>query len=149
MLLGVAYGVTIGSTATLIGQPPMAYMRAYLSEEQGTEIGFAQWMAVGVPWAIVMSALAWLVLAKIVFRTQNRRIAGGREAIRDELHNLGAMTTAEKRVSIIFLLAIFFWVVVPFIAGHPMGGRACPVPERYRRSSGRHGRCCRDLHRSR
>lgn len=119
MLLGVAYGVTIGSTATLIGQPPMAYMRAYLSEEQGTEIGFAQWMAVGVPWAIVMSSLAWLVLAKIVFRTQNRRIAGGREAIRDELHNLGAMTTAEKRVSIIFLLAIFFWVVVPFIAGIP------------------------------
>src|SRR5699024_12549539 len=34
MLLGVAYGVTIGSTATLIGQPPMALMKSYLAEDR-------------------------------------------------------------------------------------------------------------------
>jgi sodium-dependent dicarboxylate transporter 2/3/5 len=28
MMLGIAYGVTIGSTATLIGQPPTALMKA-------------------------------------------------------------------------------------------------------------------------
>ena len=28
MMLGIAYGVTIGSMATLIGQPPMALMAA-------------------------------------------------------------------------------------------------------------------------
>ena len=117
MLLGVAYGVTIGSTATVIGQPPMALMKAYLLESQGFDMGFGQWMLVGVPWAVIMVAVAWLVLTKLVFRPEVNEIPGGREMIREEYRNLGPMTTAEKRVGLIFLVAIFFWVVVPFIAG--------------------------------
>lgn len=127
MLLGVAYGVTIGSTATLIGQPPMAYMRAYLSDVQGLDVPFWQWMLVGVPWAIVMCAIAWVILAKVVFRTRNQPLAGGRDLIRRELHDLGATTTAEKRIAAIFLLAIFFWVAVPFIADIPWVAETLPV----------------------
>lgn len=117
MLLGVAYGVTIGSTATVIGQPPMALMKAYLLESQDFDMGFGQWMLVGVPWAIVMTAVAWLVLTKIVFRPEVDEIPGGKEMIREEYRSLGAMRTPEKRVALIFLTAIFFWVAVPFIAG--------------------------------
>lgn len=103
MLLGVAYGVTIGSTATLIGQPPMALMKAYLIESHGYDLQFGQWMLVGVPWAVVMALIAWLVLAK-----------------------LGRLTTPERRVGIIFLVAIFFWVAVPFIADIPAVAEALP-----------------------
>ncbi|AJK69368.1 transporter [Corynebacterium marinum DSM 44953] len=116
MLLGVAYGVTIGSTATVIGQPPMALMKAYLLESQDFDMGFAQWMLIGVPWAVVMVAVAWLVLTKFVFRPEVNEIPGGKEMIREEYRNLGAMRTSEKRVGLIFLAAIFFWVAVPFIA---------------------------------
>src|SRR5699024_8054175 len=51
MMLGIAYGVTIGSTATLIGQPPTALMAAYLDSEMNYEMQFGQWMLVGVPFA--------------------------------------------------------------------------------------------------
>lgn len=126
MLLGVAYGVTIGSTATLIGQPPMALMKAYLLESQDFDMGFGQWMLVGVPWAIIMTAVAWFVLTKIVFRPEVDEIPGGREMIREEYQALGAMRTPEKRVGLIFLAAIFFWVFVPFIADIPVVAEYLP-----------------------
>src|SRR5699024_10752211 len=118
-LLGVAYGVTIGSTATLIGQPPMALMKGYLAESQGIDVSFGQWMLIGVPWAVVMLAIAWLVLAKIVFRPETDQLPGGAQLIRDEYAKLGRMSTPEKRVAAIFATAIVFWIVVPFIADLP------------------------------
>nr|WP_235840491.1 SLC13 family permease [Corynebacterium yudongzhengii] len=116
MLLGVAYGVTIGSTATVIGQTPMALMKAYLLESQDFDLGFGQWMVIGVPWAIVMLAIAWLVLTKLVFRPEIDEIPRGRGMIDAEYAELGQMTPPEKRVGVIFLVAIFFWVVMPFVA---------------------------------
>ncbi len=126
MLLGVAYGVTIGSTATLIGQPPMALMKGYLLESHGFDLQFGHWMLVGVPWAIVMLVIAWLVLTKFVFRAEVSEIPGGKQMIKDELAKLGRMTTPERRVGVIFLLAIFFWVFVPFIADIPAVAEAVP-----------------------
>ncbi len=126
MLLGVAYGVTIGSTATLIGQPPMALMKAYLLESHDFDLQFGHWMLIGVPWALVMLCIAWLVLTKFVFRAEVSQIPGGRQMIKDELTKLGRMTTPERRVGIIFLVAIFFWVIVPFIADVPAVAGALP-----------------------
>lgn len=126
MLLGVAYGVTIGSTATLIGQPPMALMKAYLGKAHDFELQFGHWMLVGVPWAIVMLLVAWLVLTKLVFRAEVDEIPGGAEMIRSELAKLGRMTTPERRVGTIFLFAIFFWVFVPFIADIPAVEQVLP-----------------------
>ncbi len=126
MLLGVAYGVTVGSTATLIGQPPMALMKAYLAEAHDFELRFGHWMLVGVPWAIVLLFVAWLVLTKLVFRAEVSEIPGGADTIRSELAKLGRMTAPERRVGTIFLFAIFFWVFVPFIAEIPVVARTVP-----------------------
>lgn len=126
MLLGVAYGVTIGSTATLIGQPPMALMKAYLGEAHNFDMEFGRWMLVGVPWAVVMLVLAWLVLTKLVYRPEVDRIPGGKELIHEELAAMGPMTTPQRRVAWIFLTAIFFWVAVPFIADIPAVAGAVP-----------------------
>ena len=116
LLLGVAYGVTIGSTATLIGQPPMALMKGYLLESHGFDMAFGTWMLIGVPWAIVMLGIAWVVLTKLVYRPEINELPGGKELIRQEHAKLGRMTTAERRVGWIFAGAIFFWIFVPFIA---------------------------------
>lgn len=116
MFLGVAYGISIGSMATVIGQPPMALMKAYLLEAHDFDLGFGHWMLVGVPYAAVMLVLAWLLLTKVVYRPEVNEIPGGKEMIRQEYENLGAMRTPEKRVALIVLIAIFFWVAVPFIA---------------------------------
>ena len=126
MLLGVAYGVTIGSMATLVGQPPTALMQGYLRAEQNFEMGFGQWMLVGVPFALAMLGLAWLVLTKVVFRTDLDEIPGGSELIRDELAKLGAMSTPEVRVAAIFGVAIFCWVALPLLVLIPAVASAAP-----------------------
>lgn len=126
MLLGVAYGVTIGSTATLIGQPPMALMKGYLLDSHGIDMAFGTWMLIGVPWAIVMLLIAWLVLTKVVFRPEIDSLPGGKELIQEEIAKLGKMSTPERRVAWIFAGAIFFWIAVPFIA--PIGWVAENLP---------------------
>lgn len=126
MMLGIAYGVTVGSIATLIGQPPMALMKAYLGSAHDFDMGFGQWMLVGVPYAAVMLVVAWLVLTKVVFRTSLKEIPGGKDLIAAELAQLGPLTAPERRVAAIFLTAIFFWVVVPFLADIPAVGDALP-----------------------
>lgn len=127
LLLGVAYGVTIGSTATLIGQPPMPLMKAYLLETFGYDMSFGRWMLVGVPWAVVMLVIAWAVLTKIVFRSDVAEIAGGKEMIERELGKLGPLTSSERRVSAIFGAAIFAWVVIPLLTDMTDLGNVIPV----------------------
>ena len=116
LLLGVAYGVTIGSTATLIGQPPMALMKGYLMDSHGIDMAFGTWMLIGVPWAIILLTIAWVVLTKIVYRPEINALPGGKELIDQEHAKLGSMTTPERRVAWIFAAAIFFWIFVPLLA---------------------------------
>lgn len=116
VLLGIAYAITIGSMATLIGQPPMALMRAYLEDTHGLSIGFGQWMLVGVPFSFTMLMLAWLVLNKIVFRAEVDDIKGGKALIESELRAMGPLSLEERRVLQVFAGAVFCWVFLPLLA---------------------------------
>src|SRR5690606_26975539 len=58
LMLGIAYAASIGSLGTIIGTPPNAMLAAYMAE-QGVNIGFGQWMLLGVPVAVVLMAAAW------------------------------------------------------------------------------------------
>jgi sodium-dependent dicarboxylate transporter 2/3/5 len=58
LLLGIAYAASIGGVCTLIGTPPTALLAAFMSESYGIQIGFAQWMIVGMPVVIVVYAVA-------------------------------------------------------------------------------------------
>ncbi len=116
VLLGIAYAITIGSMATLIGQPPMALMRAYMEDTHGLTIGFGHWMLMGVPFSFTMLMLAWFVLNKLVFRSEVDDIQGGRQMIEKELKSMGRLTLEERRVLMVFAGAVFCWVFLPLIA---------------------------------
>jgi sodium-dependent dicarboxylate transporter 2/3/5 len=61
--------------------------------------------------------VAYVVLTKSVFPTGNLRIPGGREFIRGRLAELRPMSTAERRVSVVFALTALLWIGRPLIAG--------------------------------
>ncbi|PMR75044.1 SLC13 family permease [Billgrantia endophytica] len=119
LLLAIAYSASIGGVATLIGTPPNALLAAYLAEDRGIEIGFAQWMLVGLPISVVMMVSAWWWLTRRNFNIQTGN--GGGTMISDELNKLGRMTAPEARVGIIFLLAALAWVVRPLINDMGLG----------------------------
>ncbi len=119
MMLGIAYAASIGSLGTIIGTPPNTLMVGYLQESHDITVGFGQWMLVGVPLSVVMLAIAWFLLTKVLFKPEIDEIPGGRKLISDELHKLGPMSTGEKLVLAIFALAAFSWVFVPVIFDSP------------------------------
>ena len=67
LMLGIAYAASIGSLGTIIGTPPNTLMAGYLSDAHDITIGFGQWMLVGVPLAVVLLALCWVLLTKVLF----------------------------------------------------------------------------------
>ncbi|WP_436326463.1 SLC13 family permease [Brevibacterium sp. FAM 27836] len=119
LMLGIAYSASIGSLGTIIGTPPNLFLVGYLKDNHDISIGFAQWMIVGVPLSIVMMAIAWFLLVKVLFRPEIDHIPGGRELIRDELSKLGPMSTGEKLVLVMFVLAAASWISLPLIFDEP------------------------------
>lgn len=115
LLLGIAYGASIGGLATLIGTPPNALLAAYMAKTYGFQIGFGRWMLVGVPLSLAMLGLAWLILTRLAFRVGRTRIVGADAVLRREFASLGAMSAAERRVVYVFAATAVAWMVRPVL----------------------------------
>jgi sodium-dependent dicarboxylate transporter 2/3/5 len=110
LVLAIAYGANIGGMATLIGTPPNAVLKAYMERMHGLEIGFAQWMLLGVPLVLIALPLVHLILTRVSFRVNNAPIPGVREEIAAARSRLGRMTGPEWSVAGAFLLAVILWI---------------------------------------
>ncbi|MDX1509520.1 MAG: DASS family sodium-coupled anion symporter, partial [Woeseiaceae bacterium] len=119
LLLGVAYGATIGGMSTLVGTAPNAILAAFMDSNYGVQIDFARWMMVGVPLTAMMLPLAWLALTRWVFRVDFRTSKEGIAELRRMKQELGPMTTPEKRVGIVFLCMAVLWVARPLLVQIP------------------------------
>ena len=119
LLLGVAYGATIGGMATLVGTAPNALLAAFMLENYGTEIDFASWMLVGLPLSALMLPLAWLTLTRWVFKVDFKTSGEGRAALRKMKDEMGRITVPETRVGIVFILMAATWVLRPLLIKLP------------------------------
>lgn len=115
LILSIAYACNIGGMGTIIGTPPNAFLAGFMSETYGFEIGFAQWMTIGVPLVILALPIAYVVLTKITFPVTLKELPGGNQIIREELKKLGHITHPEKRVAIVFTLTAAAWIFRPLI----------------------------------
>ena len=112
MMLGLAYSASIGGVATLIGTPPNvvlagAFETLYSGNSGAPTIGFAQWMAFGVPFTLIMLPIAWLLILRLVGGARLSALDTGDASlglIRDELSAMGPMSSAEGRVLVVFVL---------------------------------------------
>lgn len=116
LLLAVAYGATTGGMATLIGTPPNALLAAYVSNVYGFNIGFGQWMLLGVPVALVALAAVYVVLTRVMFTLDAREVPGLAELIAAEKARLGRMGRHELAVAVVFALTATGWILQPLIA---------------------------------
>jgi solute carrier family 13 (sodium-dependent dicarboxylate transporter), member 2/3/5 len=110
LLLAIAYSASIGSIGTLIGTPPNLLLRAFVEERFGIEIGFAEWMLVGVPFVILLLPIAWLLLIR-TYPPGSTEIPGGRELIRSERAGLGRISRGETVVLCVFVATVAAWVL--------------------------------------
>ncbi|MDR5710714.1 DASS family sodium-coupled anion symporter [Nesterenkonia flava] len=116
LMLGIAYAASVGSLGTIIGTPPNTLLAGHMSTNHDLTIGFGQWMLVGVPISVIMLAITWFLLTKVIFRPEIDHIPGGSDLIKGELRKLGPMSAAEIRVLLIFVAAAVAWVTIPLEA---------------------------------
>ena len=119
LLLGVAYGATIGGMATLVGTAPNAMLAAFMLDNHGVEIDFASWMMVGLPLSIVMLPLAWLALTRLVFQVDFQTSDEARAELRKMKDDLGNIKVPEIRVAIVFTIMALAWITRPLLAQVP------------------------------
>ena len=110
LLLGIAYAATIGGMSTLIGTAPNIVFSAFMQDTYGIEIAMVDWMMLGIPLAVIMLYGAWILLTKYVFPINFNASSEAKNELRRMLTEMGAFTKDEKRISIIFGLAVFCWV---------------------------------------
>jgi solute carrier family 13 (sodium-dependent dicarboxylate transporter), member 2/3/5 len=110
VLLGVAYAASIGGMATIVGTPPNAMAVSYVRQTFGTEIGFLQWMKIGVPVLVITLPIFWLVLTRVSFKVSAVPMAGAHDAILGQRGLLGVWSAAEKRVAFLFVLLALSWM---------------------------------------
>jgi len=112
LLLSIAYASSIGGIATLIGTPPnVVFASRFHTEFPGApEIGFANWLIVGLPFSAVFLLITWALLVFFLHPLPRGSLLGGRQVIAHELSKLGPMTSAERRILAVFLSVSFLWI---------------------------------------
>lgn len=111
LLLGIAYGASVGGMATLVGTPPnLSFVRIFeIIFPQATPVSFGQWMLLGLPLSTVMLVVIWLLLTQVFFRSpSNLRLSPA--VVRKEYRDLGPIRFAEGAVLVVFVLTALLWV---------------------------------------
>ncbi len=111
MLLGLAYGATLGGMTTLVGTPPNAFMSGFMQSNYGIEIDVARWMLVGVPLALIMLPVSWLVLTRVLFKVRFRASPAARKHVLSLGDELGAVSQVEIRIGILFVFLVAGWLL--------------------------------------
>ncbi|MCH2046287.1 MAG: anion permease, partial [Saprospiraceae bacterium] len=121
LMLGIAFAANIGGTATIIGTPPNFVFAGFMEKVHNIEISFLDWMLVGVPFAFIMLALAFLVLVHLVYPNKIGDFRSTGSFVDKRLIGLGKPSKGEIGVFLTFMLTAFLWVfksklndIVPF-----------------------------------
>ena len=109
LLLGIAYAATIGGISTPIGTAPNIVVIS-LIQEQGLDVSFNQWMLLALPISIIMLIVGWWLLTNIIFPVNISANKETKNSLQEMYQGLGAITTDEKRVFVIFVLTALAWI---------------------------------------
>lgn len=111
LMLGIAYGCSIGGIATLVGTPPnLSFARIFqITFPDADPITFGQWFIMGLPISVIMLVIVWLILTRIFFHVPPN-LTVDKSIVTKEYKELGPISFEEKSVLIIFTLTAFLWV---------------------------------------
>ncbi len=103
-LLVIAYVCSTGGMGTLVGTPPNLICVRLLGEA-GHDIGFVSWLAIGLPTAILLSVLAF------VMTVGRAHASSAPSAPAAASEPLGPMSYGERVTAVCFGLAVVGWAV--------------------------------------
>lgn len=110
LMLGIAYGCTIGGVSTLVGTPPnLAFVRIMQETfPDAPPITFGSWIIMGVPYSVVLLIVTWFLLTRVLCRF-DKSLTLDRSILKSELKELGPIRFEEKAVLVVFICTVFLW----------------------------------------
>jgi sodium-dependent dicarboxylate transporter 2/3/5 len=102
-LIALAHASTTGGLATVVGTPPNAITASVL-KKAGLEIGFLDWMRIGVPMMLAMTGVVFLVVKRLLPVEENARVVESRD-------RLAPWSRAERITALSFALAVAGWML--------------------------------------
>lgn len=112
LLLGVAYGASIGGIATLVGTPPnLSFARIFqLMFTEAPEISFSQWMFFALPIAIVFFIITLTYLYLIYKPKKGSWVPIDKSTFINEYKDLGPISFEQKIIFLDFILLALLWL---------------------------------------
>ncbi len=112
VLLGTAYGASIGGMGTPIGTPPNVIAIGALEHyfPDGPELSFFNWVTAALPIVVLLVPVMWWLLTRVVIKVDNTLSLGAESVLRADLAELGPVRNSEKRSLFVFGVAALLWV---------------------------------------
>lgn len=109
LVLVVAWGASVGGLGTPVGTPPNGFGMTEL-KQRGLDLGFVEWMAIGVPMGVIM-LLGLVALLAIMYGVRRGQPLPAREVATARPFSRG-----ERAVVIAFVIAIVGWLSPTLVA---------------------------------
>lgn len=110
LMLTIAYAANIGGAMTLIGTPPNVVMAGYLDGILHYEMTFSKWFAVGLPAGILLLAIMYFFITRVMYPNNLKEIEGSKQLVQRELQKIGPISREEKLVLTVFFITAAGWV---------------------------------------
>ena len=111
LLLGVAYGSSIGGIATLVGTPPnLSFARIFqIMFPDAPEISFSTWFVFAAPISMIFFVITWVYLYQRFKPKVDKAKLSGIE-FNTEYKELGKATFEERSIFIVFVSLAILWL---------------------------------------
>ncbi len=114
LTLAVAYASNVGGIGTKIGTATNSIFAGWVSKNLGYDLGFLQFMAIGLPFVVMFIPVVWWALWRVA--RKDTAVGGqAREVLDGELSAMGSMSAGERKVAAVFTLAAALWIFGDFL----------------------------------
>ncbi len=112
IMVGIPIAAAIGGIGTPAGSGLNLLAINLIKSSANVEVNFLQWSIIGIPMALVLTLVAWLVIRNMYpaeFKTVQ-----GLEDTKKDLKLLGPMKIEERKFAFIFTITLILWFTQPF-----------------------------------
>ena len=96
----------------------------FIEDQLGQTVSWGQWFLWAAPWSVLMSVALYFIM-RWAIKPETDAIAGGRELVEKQLADMGPMTGAEKRLTVVAVALLLFWATEGLL--HPISSATITI----------------------
>jgi sodium-dependent dicarboxylate transporter 2/3/5 len=105
LIMGIAYGASIGGIATIVGSGENAIASGFLNQVK--PFGFWDWMKYGLPVVIILLPLSWLLICWLMRLPQ---VQIDTKPAHSEMERNGQFSSAEREILLVLGACVVLWL---------------------------------------